>query len=326
MKTKMKKKRNVQFILAITALLFLALIFQWSNVFNEYSIPSYPGLSRLGAGFLFPRANKVAWENEQTIIFTGSDFGGPGSPFYRYQIKHGWPRRLLPDFRIRDFKLSPVHRLITIIGWDFFVNNELWIFSGLDEPTPVEYSNNTLYDAISVDWSTDDESLIVYYHERPNINSFKKIQFSTQDITDLFFMEDGDYPSDDIDEFDDRVVYVTKNTNYSISILTLEEQTVEVLKFDDFAFSNVRFLQQEPWLIATAGSNGRTEIALVNPVEGCITFPFKDFSGIYQFDVYETADNIKLLLTDHYGLMYIFDMAKALRQPDITSIFSCGSK
>lgn len=320
------KKRIGRIALGVGTVLFFVLVFQWSNIFNEYMIPPHPGLRRLGASFLFPRVIEVAWENEHTILFADPDIGGPGAPIFRYPISLGWPKSLLPDFRVRDFKMSPDRHLLAIVGWDYARNNnELWVIRNEDEPIPVEFGNDTLYDAFSVDWLTEDESLIVFY-DQPKINSFKKIQFSPQEVTDLYYMEDGDSPSYDIDAYKNRVVYETENSDRSISVLDLKKQTVKVIKFDNYTFSNVRFLQREPWLIATAGGNGRTEIALVNAEDGCVTFPFPEFVGILRFDVLETAENIKLILTDRSGLMYIFDMAKALRHSDISSIFSCENK
>jgi hypothetical protein len=211
MKVKMKKRIGL-ISLGVATVLSLVLALQWSNIFNNYSIRTIPGLKRLGAAILFPHAYKVTWESENSLVFTGTDSRGPGLPLYHYQINHGWPTRIISDFRVLDFSFSPDRDQFVFIGWNLG-SNEIWITKEWNEPTPIEYGNDTLFDTIFIDSTTDLNKVLVQYHEHGKLNSFKVVDISKRTITELFSMKNGDDPFFDIDWFADKITYVTENSD-----------------------------------------------------------------------------------------------------------------
>ena len=317
-------------IWVVGALMILLLIFQCSNIFGYYTLPIFPGLRRLGPSIfnLFISAEKVAWVDESTVIYLSPEFRR-GLPAYSLRLNQQIPKRVFIDFYLHDFSSAFANNQVAFIDRNQR-KNKLWISNLFDNPRPVAYAIDESQDLMYLDWFKDGESLIVNYFDPMNdsIDYIGEVDVSNHKLTKLYTMKIGDDPTDGIDVSDDRrVVYVTRKNYGKISILNLELEQVEVLDFGPLVFSRIDFLRKQPWLIGlVAGEDGdfSNKIALINREEKCMVTPFDSLTGIRDFDVYETDDNLKLILVDEHRLLYILDFSQALGENLLSSMLSCN--
>lgn len=322
------KKTPVYLLLSMFVVVFgLAYLYSdWSNIFEKYTLPKHPGVERLGANFSFPHAYKIALENEKSALFLGIDWR-PGANFYRYNVDSHKLDLVFSDFRSMNFQLSPDKSLVGFTGWLFQNVNDgkLWVSTMNGTPSMVGEQSLGKYNLSFLGWSYDGKALEIYYKCKPNIQCIGMVDLKTQEVKEIYEFGIENHPISNFEWIKpDQFIF---DTGKDVAIFDINKKELETFPLKYLRASSLKRLRSRDWLVGIGDPSGTGErqLVFISSDYRCIKSPFKELTTISSIDMFETPDDIKILLKDDGGLLYLMSLKAALKTINMDQLFICNN-
>ncbi len=322
------RKKYILLLLCTIAVVFgfIYIYSNWSNIFEKYTLPKYPGVERLGVNFNFPHAYKIALENEKSALFLDIDWR-PGATFYRYNVDNQKLDLVFSDFRSMNFQLSPDKSLVGFTGWLFqnVIDGKLWVSTMNGTPSMVGEQSLGKYYLSFLGWSYDGKSLVIYYKCKSNVQCLGVVDLKTQEVKEIFEFGIENHPISNFEWINpDQFIF---DTGKDVAIFDINKKELKTLPLKDLRANSLKRLRSRDWLVGIGdpSGTGKRQLVFISSNYRCIKSPFKELTTISSIDVFETPDDIKILMKDDGGLLYLMSLKDALKPISMDQLFICNN-
>jgi hypothetical protein len=328
------KNRNKKWAFSIggllAGLLCVLLYFNYSLVFNGFMLPDHPALTKLGTYYGFPQVFEVAWESEKIILFLGAESLQDFNYMYRYNLETNTLVKILPDFFVNHFRLSPDKKYIAIIGSKraASLDSKLWVVS---LETPSEIIGEKAFSSYSLGylgWSLDGKALYFSRQCKSKTICISKFDLAAKTVSEVYKLKQKDDPLQNFEEIAPQQLLLTVRDRdiirpYLVNLAAHQLKYIEVGNGDYGGFIKLR---SRDWMVGTFAdwnSTSGDRFIFVSDDLKCRKTVFNSLNVLDNYDVLETPQDLKFLFIDKHGGLYTLSLKEVIQPQTLDQFFTC---